>query len=137
MGNEVVIVQILAVVLILFFCFVTYMNTKTWRATHVTFLFLVFGAAMTFSVYASLILKTRKAWQEITGRLEKREEDAAISVKKTLYGAPTANSGLAAWREELGRELIDRGRVWRDCAVVGVEKKPPEAGSTNSEVVVT
>jgi len=72
-GNETVILQILAVVLILFFCFVTYMNTKTWRATHVTFLFLVFGAAMAFAVYASLILKTRKAWQKVTTELAVRE----------------------------------------------------------------
>jgi hypothetical protein len=134
-GNEVVIVQILAVVLILFFCFVTYMNTKTWRATHVTFLFLVFGAALAFSVYASLILKTRKAWQKISGELELREEKATANVKNSMYGTD-ADPGLAAWREAVRRELIDRGRVWRDCAVVGVQKQEPEAGSENATVVV-
>src|SRR5437762_334478 len=107
-GNEVIIVQILAVVLILFFCFVTYMNTKTWRATHVTFLFLVFGAALAFSVYTSLILKTRKAWQKINDELAKREDKAGISVKESMYGTSAANPGLAAFREAVRRELIDR-----------------------------
>jgi len=135
-GNEAVIVQILAVVLILFFCFVTYMNTKTWRATHVTFLFLVFGAALAFSVYASLNLKTRKAWQKINVELEKRQDKAVISVKESMYGTSKDNPGLAAWREAVRRELIDRGRVWRDCAVTGIQKQPPEAGSENATVVV-
>jgi hypothetical protein len=135
-GNEVVIVQILAVVLILFFCFVTYMNTKTWRATHVTFMFLVFAAAIAFSVYASLNLKTRKAWQKITRELEEREDKAAVSVKNSMYGTDDANPGLAAWREAVRRELIGRGRVWRDCAVVGVQKQPPAAGGENGTVVV-
>ena len=134
-GNEVVIVQILAVVLILFFCFVTYMNTKTWRATHVTFLFLVFGAALAFSVYTSLILKTRKAWQKITAELIAREGKAEVSAANSMYGTPEA-PGLVAWREAVRRQLIDRGRVWRDCAVVGVQKQDPEAGSENATVVV-
>src|SRR4051812_21305239 len=129
-GNEVVIVQILAVVAILFFCFITYMNTKTWRATHVTFLFLVFGAAMTFSVYASLILKTRKAWQKITKELVEREEKDEENVKLVI-GGTSAAPGLVAWREALRREMIDRGRVWRDCAVTSVNKQPPAAGSLN------
>src|SRR6478672_10978735 len=105
-GNETVIVQILAVVLILFFCFVTYMNTKTWRATHVTFLFLVFGAAMTFSVFASLIQKTRKAWQKINVELETRENKAAVAVKEELWGVKgdASKPGLAAWREAVRRE---------------------------------
>lgn len=138
-GNEVVIVQILAVVLILFFCFVTYMNTKTWRATHVTFLFLVFGAGLAFSVYASLILKTRQAWQKKTVELEQREDKAAINVKETLYGkhGDTENPGLMAWREEVRRSLVDRGRVWRDTAVVSVERQAPVAGGENASVVVT
>jgi hypothetical protein len=134
-GNEVVIVQILAVVLILFFCFITYMNTKTWRATHVTFLFLVFGAALAFSVYASLILKTRKAWQKVSDELVARADKAEISVNNSMYGTGD-QPGLAAWREAVRRQLIDRGRVWRDCVVVGVETQPPEAGSANATVVV-
>lgn len=136
MGNEVIIVQILAVVLILFFCFVTYMNTKTWRATHVTFLFLVFGAALAFSVYASLILKTRKAWQKTTDELVKRDDKAKVSVKESMFGTGAENPGLSAMREAVRRQLIDRGRVWRDCAVVGVEKQPPVAGSESGTVVV-
>ena len=79
---------------------------------------------------------TRKAWQKINVELAKREETAAENVKKALYGTDTANPGLAAWREKLRRELIDRGRVWRDCAVTGVQKQPPAPGSENATTVV-
>ena len=138
-GNEVVIVQILAVVLILFFCFVTYMNTKTWRATHVTFLFLVFGAAIAFSVYASLIAKTRKAWQKAVAQLEKQHEAEKVKVHEINYGSsdkPQTQPGLAAHRAAIQRTIIDRGRVWRDLGFKGAEAQPPAEGSENATVVV-
>jgi len=137
-GNEVVIVQILAVVLILFFCFVTYMNTKTWRATQVTFLFLVFGAAMVFSVYSSLILKTRKAWQKVTEDLDKRVGEEKVKANEALYGKrrPEVVPGVAAWREAIKRTLLDRGRVWRDLAMTSATPQAPEEGSDNATVVI-
>ena len=44
-----IIFQVLGAVLALFFIFLTYMNTKTWRWVHVTIMFLVFVAASRFA----------------------------------------------------------------------------------------
>ena len=50
-----VIFQILLALVAIFFMFLTYMNTKTWRWLHVTMTFLVFLAIIPFGVYAALV----------------------------------------------------------------------------------
>lgn len=133
MDNSGLIVQILAVVLILFLCFVTYMNTKTWRATHVTFLFLVFGASLAFAVYASLILKTRKAWlqkvETLTADLEtkSKEADVKLNGQPVVPKAKLDEFGLRDYKSALHREIIDRGRVWRGLIFQGAELAEEDA----------
>ncbi len=135
--NYAIIVQIVAVVLILFFCFVTYMNTKTWRATHVVFLFLVFGAAITFSVYASLILKTRKAWQEKVEKLAKQEVETEQKVADVIHGNskdPAQQLGIIHYAGAVYRTTVDRGRVWRNLKHLGTTAEAPNPD--NGEAIV-
>jgi hypothetical protein len=132
------IVQILAVVLILFFCFVTYMNTKTWRATHVTFMFLVFGAAITFSVYAALTLKTRRAWQKAVADLDKKLVTQLDQNETLLYGSkdsPKTVAGVTDWQVALDLAIVDRGRVWRDCTFTGSDLENPNPETNDATVV--
>jgi hypothetical protein len=140
MGNNAgLIVQILAVVLILFMCFVTYMNTKTWRATHVTFLFLVFGAAIVFSVYASLILKTRTEWLKKVDALEKDLATKTGDSEKLLHGdrnLPKNTLGVRDVRHQLDLTILDRGRVWRDCIFQSAERGEIDPNTKEATVTV-
>src|ERR1700754_5047991 len=80
MQDNALIFQILGVILVLFFCFLTYMNTRVWRVTHVLFGFLTFSAAIGFLVYASLTVKTHSIWKDRAQKLDTRLKD---EVKKT------------------------------------------------------
>lgn len=116
-GNGAVIVQILGVLLILFFFFLTYMFTKTWRWHHVMFAFLIFPATLTFAIYAAMTLKTHSAWQAKHDEIKKQLETELAAVEKLKEGAPTAAGGpnktILELKGELSRLLLDRGRVWR------------------------
>ncbi|ADB19368.1 hypothetical protein Psta_4727 [Pirellula staleyi DSM 6068] len=137
--DNAIVFQGLGVILALFFIFLTYMNTKTWRWLHVTASFFVFGAAVAFVVYASLTLKTRNAWLEfhdktaaaLDAELEKQELLAHGDPADILGKTPSVNSA----REELARVLLDRGRVWRECTptinadgTATISTTPPAAG---------
>jgi hypothetical protein len=136
--NNAVIVQILAVVAILFFCFVTFMNTKTWRWLHVTAMFLVFAAALTFVVYAAMVMKMRQAWQKTVANLEARVEQDEKKYSQALNGDLTSQEdralGLLDLRAAIGRAIIDRGRVWRQCSLLETQIVSP--GAPVSEVKV-
>ncbi|MEX0820180.1 MAG: hypothetical protein WD070_11335, partial [Pirellulaceae bacterium] len=60
-----VIYQALGALLVLFFLFLTYMFTKTWRWFHVVCTFFVFGASIAFCCYAAMSYKTHAAWRTI------------------------------------------------------------------------
>ncbi len=68
--DNALIFQILGVLAVLFFIFITYMNTKTWHWPHVTFMFLVLPAAATAMVYSAMSLKTRAVWMTKAKALE-------------------------------------------------------------------
>jgi hypothetical protein len=132
--NNAVIVQILAVVLFLGFCFVTYLNTKTWRVPHVTFMFLVFAASMAFSVYAALTLKTRRAWQKTVQELETKLASQSADTRLKLHGDPKLPRdtwGVRDYRAALDREIVDRGRVWRNVTLL--DAQPQDADPTTGE----
>jgi hypothetical protein len=119
--------QVLAAVVVLFVIFLTYMSTKTWRWVHVTFMFLVFAASFTFCIYAAMVLKTRAAWVKNLDKLETDYARAADDLERTTRGDPKDFEGktesLISVREELGRTILDRGRVWRGCMVAGINRQ--------------
>jgi len=130
-----IVYQIGGALLALFFIFLTYMNTKTWRWLHVTVMFLVFVASATFCVYAAMTLKTRAAWLKLQDNLEKQVATVEGELERVTRGDPNDAEGKTASvfsvREELGRTVIDRGRVWRGCVpairpgVIMVQTSPP------------
>lgn len=114
-----IIFQVLAALLALFFIFLTYMNTKTWRWLHVTMTFFVFGAAIAFCFYAAMALKTRAAWIKHHDKLEKDVATTTQQLQVVTHGEPkdieSKQPSVASLREKLGRTIIDRGRIWRGC----------------------
>jgi len=118
-----IIFQIVAALVVLGFIFLTYLNTKTWRWVHVTFMFLVFVAAFTFCVYAAMTLKTRAKWVKDFDNLTKQMATTNEDLERTTRGDSRDVEGkspsLLSLREEIARTVIDRGRVWRGCIPAG------------------
>ncbi len=125
MEQYAIVFQVLGVLLILFFGFITYMNTKTWKWVHVTFLFLTFVAAPTFGVYAAMTIKTRKAWmtkvQTLEADVKKLENNVAVLQRGEPNDYKNVKDSIYARTEELSRLILDRGRVWRNCTPGGVQ----------------
>ncbi len=115
--------QILGVVLVLFFCFLTYMNTRVWRATHVTFAFLVFAASIGFLVYAALTIKTHSIWKDRAQKLEikikEKEALADLAKNGVMSEIPQTTPNVRLVQQQIAREVVDRGRVWRGCTITG------------------
>src|SRR5439155_865604 len=124
MSDYAIIFQVLGAVVALFVIFLTYMSTKTWQWVHVTFMFLVFVASFTFCLYAAMVLKTRAAWVKLHDERETQLAKITDEVERTTRGDPKDVEGktesLVSVREELGRTILDRGRVWRGCTIAGV-----------------
>src|SRR5689334_19362525 len=106
-GNNAIIFQAGGVVLFLFFCFLTYLNTKSWRALHVTFTFLCFGAAVAFAVYSAMVMKTRTNWQKFYTQAEKNLTQAEDKLQKLTEGdraqLPQKPDNIRVAKEEVGR----------------------------------
>jgi len=98
-------------------------------------MFLVFVASATFCVYAAMTLKTRAAWMKQNDNLEKQVATVEDELMKVSRGDPNdvevRTPSVFSVREELGRTIIDRGRVWRGCipairgGVIMVQTSPP------------
>lgn len=132
MSEYKIIFQVLGVLLALFFIFLTYMNTKSWRWVHVTFTFFVFVASIVFLVYAAMTLKTRSTWIRLHDTLAREVEKENRAVALLRDGDPNdleSKNSVTAARQELAREVVDRGRVWRDTV--------PTIGADNSINVST
>lgn len=119
MSEYAIIFQVLGALAALFFIFLTYMSTKTWRWLHVTATFFVFAATIAFCVYAAMTLKTRAAWIKLHDSLEKQLATTEEELQKVTRGDPKdiedKTPSVLSLREELTRMAIDRGRVWRNC----------------------
>lgn len=124
MGDNAILYQVLGVLLVLFFGFITYMNTKTWRWLHVMMVFLVFAMVPTFWVYAAMVMKTRKAWMTMYQKLQVEVDRYTASVALLQRGeandVKNEKESVYAEKERLTRMIMDRGRVWRGCAPGGV-----------------
>src|SRR3982750_576339 len=127
MSEYAIIFQVLGALAALFFIFLTYMSTKTWRWMHVTATFFVFAATIAFCVYAAMTLKTRANWIKLHDNLEKQLTTTDAELEKVTQGDPKDVEGkepsVLSLREELARIVIDRGRVWRGCLPAGVDQR--------------
>jgi hypothetical protein len=133
MNDFAIIFQVVGGLLALFFIFLTYMNTKSWRWVHVTFMFLVFAATIAFSIYAAMTLKTRNAWVGLHDKTEKQVDELTVQIQRATRGDPKDPSApsLVSARAKLAETVIDRGRVWRGAipsfagGVITVATTPP------------
>ena len=116
-----IIFQILLALVALFFIFLTYMNTKTWRWLHVTITIFLFIACIPFGVYAAMTMKTRLAWIGHHGKLEADLAKVQQEVELATHGDPADIQGnsesVLDLRGNVARVIHDRGRVWRGVTV--------------------
>ncbi|MCA9118617.1 MAG: hypothetical protein H6822_04040 [Planctomycetaceae bacterium] len=121
-----VIYQALGALLILFFLFLTYMFTKTWRWFHVVCTFFVFGASIAFMCYAAMSYKTRAAWLTVERKNRLQAEKAQAEFDTLMYGDRTevvqTVPSIRTQNAKFARMVFDRGRVWRGCSPQG----PPQ-----------
>jgi hypothetical protein len=129
MDNPIVF-QILLALVALFFIFLTYMNTKTWRWLHVTVTFLVFVAVIPFGVYAALTLKTREAWikkhDQLETDLKKTKEEIELATRGPINDVQQTAESVANLKGQVTRTILDRGRVWRDGITIAGQ---PQGGT--------
>lgn len=125
MEQYAIVFQVLGVLLVLFFGFITYMNTKTWKWVHVTFLLMVFFMVPTYAVYASMTLKTRMNWmtlyQGYDAEVTKYKEIVHVLQRGEDNDIKYEKDSVFARKEELTRLILDRGRVWRGCTPGGAQ----------------
>ena len=136
--NSPIIYQVIFGLLFLFFCYLTYMFTRTWRWPQVTVSFFLFVTAIAFCFNAARTTATHMAWKqahrELTTGLNKERQmrDRLLHGDRKL--TIQEDHSVRSLQAELGRTLLDRGRVWRDCTVtqanptaVAVNTVPPGA----------
>ncbi|HRX81082.1 MAG TPA: hypothetical protein P5307_18565 [Pirellulaceae bacterium] len=114
-----VIYQALGALLVLFFLFLTYMFTKTWRWFHVVCTFFVFGASIAFMCYATMSYKTHAAWRAIELKNRLNAEKAQAEFDMLMYGdraeVVQTVASIRTQNAKFARMVFDRGRVWRGC----------------------
>jgi len=108
-------------VLTLFFFFLMYMFTKTWRWFHVTMMLFVYGASIATVVYVSMTLKTHNAWRTMVREQRALVAELAAERDKLTFGDITKReqetTPIRELHARLGRTILDRGRVWRNCKI--------------------
>ena len=105
----------------IFFIVLLVLSAKSWRVLHILAMLFVFSCAATFGVYFAMTTKTYTAWKEVDVDNQKKVETARADMKALLYGedgAEFAPDSLVALKGELNREIIGRGRVWRNATAV-------------------
>lgn len=117
--------QILGVLLAIFFIVTLVLGAKTWKWFHILAALMVFSAAGTFVAYAAMSLKTRSAWLAVVQRLEKDLEKAVKDLDVLRDGdvakadqLPTDH--VRGLNEELNKLLVHRGRVWKGCQLTEI-----------------
>ena len=100
---------------VLLFGFFAYMASRTWLVSHIVLLSFVFLFSLGFMVLAALTLRTQDAWRTVHDRLEQRLAMTTAELEALTLGDPADDETLSvpAAEAELGRLLIDRGRIWR------------------------
>ena len=111
--------QIIGGVFALFFIFLLVMCWKSWRIVHILSVLFVFAAACTFLAFASMVIKTHAAWRKPyethVVAIAKEEVEQSKLLHGDLNVVQQAEDSLRSARAKLNDEVLDRGRVWREC----------------------
>lgn len=118
-----IVFQIVLAIVVIIFLVVAGLSSRTWRALHVTAVYFVFFAGVSFAVLAASSLKTKQQWKKQADDYEQQLAEANEQYRKILYGDPTVDQQtevtLEDARARLTRLSLDRGRVWRQCTPTG------------------
>ncbi|MCA9264385.1 MAG: hypothetical protein KDA60_11075 [Planctomycetales bacterium] len=106
----------LVVALVLFIAFIAaaWMGARTWKIGHILLLAGLFLATFGLVYLTAGTLRTHQKYRERYNRLEQelaREVQQRDQLKNPQLAGP--GQSLPELRAELGRLLLDRGRVWR------------------------
>jgi hypothetical protein len=118
MGDNALLVQIVLGLLVIFFIVTVVFSVKTWRWHQILFLFATFIAAGTFIVFAAATLKTHKTWRTAVNDLDKKLKENVAAKELLQFGDVNKvqqEPNIRNVKAEIGRILLDRGRVWRNC----------------------
>lgn len=117
-----IVFQIVLAIVVIAFLVIAGMSSRTWRALHVTAIYLVFFAGFAFTILAASSLKTRAQWKEKADRLSEDLDVAKAHLREIVHGNPDTDQQavvtLQEVRARLARLSLDRGRVWRQCQPV-------------------
>ena len=120
--NSPIIYQVIFGLLFLFFCYLTYMFSRTWRWPHITVCFLLFVSTMAFCYLSARTVATHMAWKQQYRQLSDRL-DRAVKLRGELrYGDITLpvqdGQSIRELQARLNQTLLDRGRVWSHCTPI-------------------
>jgi hypothetical protein len=111
--------QIIGGVFALFFIFLLVMCWKTWRIVHILSALFAFAAACAFLAFASMVLKTHAAWRKPYEThlvaIAKEEVEQSKLLHGDLNAVQQPEDSIRSARARLNDEVLDRGRVWREC----------------------
>ncbi len=109
-------------VLALFFIFVCYMASRTWRVWHVLLLFGLFLFTLVFCFLSAAALRTHREWkkkyQDLAKNLQTQEDRLAQLEHGDLLRPDEEEDNLAALNSRYAQLVVDRGRVWRNVIPV-------------------
>jgi hypothetical protein len=94
------------------------------------FVGLIIVASLGLFYVSMMTLKTHKYWRTSVNQHEKRLAELPKEIETLKYGQAPGDDSLQTRRIALYKELIDRGRVWYDCA-------PQQVNPQTGEVRVT
>ena len=119
--------------IVLLFAPLAWLATKTWHWLTVTAAVLLFGATLAFTIAASHVAKQHLQYKASYYKKKKLVETENMRLVELDTGPPnvvpppepgnigTTSENLEAplltCRNALARIIIDRGRVWRECAI--------------------
>ena len=93
------------IVLAIVYMVMAYVSSRVWQVGHLIAIVGIVIMTCCFAWLAAMSLKTHQKWQSEYAKLS---TDLAAELERQA-----ALPDITELREELGRELLDRGRVWR------------------------
>ncbi len=119
-GSTRMIPLLIGIFLIILFIVTLVLSASTWRGWHIAVAALAFLATLGLIVVGSLSQKTHSTWMKKYAELDSRLTQARQEGINLEIGDPTVvespTPSVNDIQQQFNRLLLDRGRVWRQCA---------------------
>lgn len=106
--------------LVIFFIVLIIFSAKRWGVLHIVSAVFVFLAALVFVWMSAATLRTHQHWRSAVNALQKKIEAEQAEQQRLLVGeltkAEQTEDSIRDLEAAVQRALLDRGRVWRNCA---------------------